>query len=319
MTKPMILIPGNIYPHVSDRVEAEFDMVRIPTADSSLLSDIQRKNIVGIASSTLLTNAFLKELPALEIIAHFGVGYDSIDAKFAGENNIMVCNTPDVLSDEVADTTIGLLINTLRELPKAEIYLRQGKWEDSNYPLTKLTLRQRSVGIYGLGRIGLEIGKRLEGFGVDIHYHSRNEKDGVEYSYHKTLLGMAHAVDTLISIVPGTPTTDGSVDAEVLSALGKEGVFINVGRGSVVDEDALIRALKDGTIAAAGLDVFSNEPSVASVLLDLDNVSLLPHVASASVHTRNQMGNLQVDNLVAWFSNKPLLSPVAETKHVIRG
>jgi lactate dehydrogenase-like 2-hydroxyacid dehydrogenase len=318
MTKPIILIPGAIYSHVSDRVAAEFDMVRIEAADSSLLSDHQKQNIVGIASSTLLTNTFLKELPALEIVAHFGVGYDYIDASFAGEHNIMVCNTPDVLSDEVADTTIGLLINTLRELPQAEAYLRQGKWESGNYPLTKLTLRQRSVGIYGLGRIGLEIAKRLEGFGVDIHYHSRNEKPGVGYTYHKTLLGMANQVDTLISIVPGTSTTDGSIDAHILNALGQEGVFINVGRGSVVDEDALISALKDGTIAAAGLDVFSNEPSVSPAFLDLDNVSLVPHVASASVHTRNQMGDLQVDNLVAWFSNKPLLSPVAETKHLIR-
>ena len=317
MTKPVVLIPGAIYEHVVKRVDADFNMLRIEGADLNLLTDEQKTQIKGIASAIHLPNEFIAGLPSLEIIAHFGVGYDVIDASFAGEHNIMVCNTPDVLSEEVADTTIGLLLNTLRELPKAEAHLRRGDWaEKGNYRLTPLTLRNRVVGIYGLGRIGQEIATRLEGFGVDIHYHTRTEKSEVSYKYHPTLLAMAEAVDTLISIVPGTPATTKSVNAEILQALGSNGVFINVGRGSVVDEDALIKALENNSLAAAGLDVFENEPAPRKDFLTLDNVSLLPHVASASVHTRNGMGDLQVDNLVNWFDGKRPISPVPETAHV---
>lgn len=319
MTKATILIPGAIYDHVVKRVNADFEMVRISAADIALLSDVQIQNIVGIASSIHLPNDFITSLPSLEIIAHFGVGYDVIDANYAGQNNIMVCNTPDVLSDEVADTTIGLLLNTLRELPKAESYLRQGKWSgEGNYPLTKLTLRQRKIGIHGLGRIGQEIGKRLEGFGVEIHYFSRSEKPGIDYKYHSSLLSLAEEVDTLISIVPGGAQTNKSINSVVLNALGADGVLINVGRGSVVDEDALIKALSDKTIAAAGLDVFVDEPHIREELLAFENVCLLPHVASASMHTRNAMADLQVDNLVSWFSGKHPISAVSETKHVVK-
>ncbi|MEP3197888.1 MAG: 2-hydroxyacid dehydrogenase [Lentilitoribacter sp.] len=317
MTKPVILIPGAIYEHVVQRVGADFEMLRIEAADLDLLSEEQKGKIKGIASAIHLPNEFIKGLQSLEIIAHFGVGYDVIDAQFAGENNVMVCNTPDVLSEEVADTTIGLLLNTLRELPKAEAHIRKGDWAGKgNYRLTPLTMRNRKVGIYGLGRIGQEIAKRLEGFGVDIHYHTRSEKDGFSYKYHATLLDMAKGVDTLISIVPGTDATIKSVNAEILAALGSNGVFINVGRGSVADEDALIKALEDKTIAAAGLDVFENEPDPLGDFFTLDNVSVLPHVASASVHTRNAMGDLQVDNLVNWFAGKKPISPVPETLHI---
>lgn len=317
MTKPVVLIPGSIYEHVAMRADAEFEMLRIDSANLDLLSDAQKGKIKGIASAIHLPNAFIKGLPSLEIIAHFGVGYDVIDAEFAAQNEVMVCNTPDVLSEEVADTTIGLLLNTLRELPKAEAHLRRGDWAaKGNYRLTPLTLRNRVVGIYGLGRIGQEIAKRLEGFDVEIHYHTRSQKSGFSYKYHSSLLEMAQDIDTLISIVPGTEATIKSVDAKVLKALGSNGVFINVGRGSVVDEDALIKALEDNTIAAAGLDVFENEPDPRSDFLSLDNVSVLPHVASASVHTRNAMGDLQIDNLVNWFDGKAPISPVPETAHI---
>ncbi|MBO6918837.1 MAG: 2-hydroxyacid dehydrogenase [Rhizobiaceae bacterium] len=318
MSKPVILVPGAIYEHVVKRVEADFELLRVDSADLSLLDETQKVSIRGIASAIHLPNDFIAGLPSLEIIAHFGVGYDVIDAKFAGEHNIMVCNTPDVLSEEVADTTIGLLLNTLRELPKAEAHLRRGDWVNKgNYRLTPLTLRNRIVGIYGLGRIGQEIATRLEGFGVGIHYHTRTKKNGVSYQYHETLLDMANAVDTLISIVPGTPATTKSIDTEILAALGSNGVFINVGRGSVVDEDALIKALENKSLAAAGLDVFENEPDPRKDFLSLENVSLLPHVASASVHTRNAMGDLQVDNLVNWFGGKSPISPVPETAHIL--
>ena len=272
------------------------------------------QTVRGMAASTRIDAGFIDALPKLEVIANFGVGYDAVDAAHAASRGVVVTNTPDVLTDEVADTTIGLLLNTLRELPRAERHLREGRWaREGNYPLTRLTLRGRKVGIYGLGRIGLAIARRLEGFGVDIAYHSRNRRDDVPYAYAPTLKELAESVDTLIVIVPGGAATEKAVDAEVLAALGADGVVINVGRGSTVDCDALVAALKDGTIAAAGLDVFPDEPNVPEALLALPNACLLPHVASASEHTRRAMADLVVDNLVAWFREGQALTPVKES------
>ncbi|MGN6550624.1 MAG: 2-hydroxyacid dehydrogenase [Pararhizobium sp.] len=313
-----VLVPGKINPHVTERVEAEFEALRIERADAALITPDMAANVRGLAVSTTINAAFIDALPNLEIIASFGVGYDAVDAKHAASRGVVVTNTPDVLSDEVADTTIGLLINTLRELPRAEAYLREGRWKgEGNYPLTKLTLRGRTVGIYGLGRIGLAIAKRLEGFGVDIAYHSRSKKEGVAYRYAPSLLELAQSVDTLVVIVPGGAATDKAVNAEILRALGPDGVLINVGRGTTVDTDALVAALKDGTIAAAGLDVVAGEPDVPAALLDLPNACLLPHVASASVHTRDAMADLVVDNLKAWFTNGKALTSVAESAGIV--
>ena len=246
-----------------------------------------------------------------------GVGYDSVDARHAGSRGIVVTNTPDVLTEEVADTALGLLINTVRELPRAEQWLRQGRWQkDGHYRLSPATLRGRRAGIFGMGRIGLAIARRLEAFGLTIAYHNRREVAGVPYAYHPTLVGLAQAVDTLISVAPGGAATKKAVNAEVLEALGPDGVFINIGRGSTVDEPALIAALAKGVIRAAGLDVFAREPQVPQALIDLPNACLLPHVGSASVHTRNAMADLVVDNLIAWFSGKGPLTPVPETRHV---
>lgn len=314
MSKRTILIPGKVHERVLARLADEFSIIRIDAANAELLDSYQINQISGIASMCVIPNAFISSLQNLEIIAHFGVGYDVIDAKYAAGQGVIVSNTPDVLSEEVADTTIGLLLNTLREFPQAENYLRQGSWVDKgNYPLTKLTLRGRKVGIYGLGRIGMEIAKRLEGFGVGIEYHTRTEKEGISYGYRSSLLELAQHNDTLISIVPGGVATDHSVTVDVLEALGTNGIFVNVGRGSVIDANVLIHALENGIIAGAGLDVFENEPAVPAQLLDFPNVSLLPHVASASVHTRDLMADLVVDNLINWFDGNPALSPVVET------
>lgn len=314
-----ILVPGKIHPHVRERVEAAFDAVSIERSDPALISPELAGSVRGIACSTRIDAALIDALPKLEIIASFGVGYDAVDAKHAASRGVVVTNTPDVLSDEVADTTIGLLLNTLRELPKAEEYLRQGRWaKEGSYPLTRLTLRGRTVGIYGLGRIGLAIARRLEGFGVDVLYHSRNKRDDVSYGYAASLEELAAACDTLIVIVPGGAATEKTVNARVFVALGANGVLINVGRGSTVDCDALIEALKSGTIAAAGLDVFPDEPNVPEGLLALPNASLLPHVASASVHTRNAMADLVADNLVSWFASGRALTPVQESLGLAR-
>jgi lactate dehydrogenase-like 2-hydroxyacid dehydrogenase len=251
--------------------------------------------------------------PKLEIIASFGVGYDHVGSAYAREQNIVVTNTPDVLTEEVADVAMGLLIATLREFVKADRYLRSGLWTTQNYPLSVGSLRDRKVGIVGMGRIGQAIGRRLEASRVPVVYHSRNPADGVSYKHYSDLIEMAKAVDTLIVIVPGGAATAKMINADVMKALGPRGVIINVARGSVVHEPALVAALKSGTILAAGLDVYANEPAVPDELRAMQNVVLLPHIGSASVVTRNAMDQLVVDNLKAWFAGKPPLTPVAET------
>ena len=255
----------------------------------------------------------LARFPKLEIVASFGVGYDHVDAAYARDHNIMVTNTPDVLTEEVADVAMGLLISTLREFVKADRYVRSGLWQTQNYPLSVGSLRDRKVGIVGMGRIGQAIARRIEASNVPVFYHSRKPASGVSYKHYPDLIEMAKAVDTLMVIVPGGASTNKMINAEVMKALGPRGVIINVARGSVIDEQALVAALKSGTILAAGLDVFEKEPNVPDELKSMQNVVLLPHIGSASVVTRNAMDQLVVDNLKAWFAGKPPLTPVPET------
>lgn len=309
-----ILVPGRINSRVPERLKEHFDILAVPHGADLELSEAEAARVRGIAVSGALPRSWIDRLPALEMVASFGVGYDGVDVAAAAERGIVVSNTPDVLNDEVADTAVALLINTIRRLPQAEAWLRQGRWpEEGPFPLTPLSLKGRHVGIHGLGRIGIEIARRLEPFKVRISYHTRRPRSDVSYTHFPTLAGLAEAVDTLISIVPNTPQTLRAINADVLKALGPNGVLINVGRGTTVDETALIAALTDGTIAAAGLDVFEKEPHVPQALLDLPNVSVLPHVASASVPTRNAMADLVVDNLVSWFTTGRALTPVPET------
>jgi lactate dehydrogenase-like 2-hydroxyacid dehydrogenase len=279
-------------------------------------ADIGAMDIGAMAVSApvqTVDDALLASLPKLRIISSFGVGYDHIDVKAAAQRGIIVTHTPDVLTEEVADTTIGLLLNTLRELPQAERFLRAGRWPTGNYPLSRATLRDRTVGIVGLGRIGMAIAHRLEAFGVPIVYHTRQKRPELGYRHYPRLLDMARDVDTLIVIVPGGAGTKNMINADVLSALGPNGVVINVARGSVIDEPALIAALRERKILAAGLDVFAAEPHVPEELLALDNAVLLPHVGSASEFTRAKMDQLLVDNIQAWAAGEPPLTPVPET------
>ena len=262
-----------------------------------------------------IDGAFMQQFPKLEQISSFGVGYDHIDAKWAGEHGIVVTNTPEVLNEEVADTALGLLLCTVREFPQADRYVRAGKWPQAHFPLSKATLRNRTVGMVGMGRIGKAIAKRLEAFGVPVVYHSRNPQPGVSYKYYPKLLDMARDVDTLMIIVPGGPATKNLINAEVLKALGSQGIVINMARGSVVDEPALIQALKDRTIFSAGLDVVVNEPHVPQELIDMDHVVLFPHLGSSTEVTRAAMDQLVVDNILAWADGKPPLTPVPETPY----
>lgn len=312
-----LLIYGPIRPILENGFPDQFTLHRAETReDVDLLPAAVKEKLRGMAVTyhTMNTGKDVQsQFPRLEMIASFGVGYDHVDSAYAREHNVIVTNTPDVLTEEVADVAMGLLIATLREFVKADKYLRSGLWQTQNYPLSVGSLRDRKVGFVGMGRIGQAIARRLDASRVPVVYHSRKPAAGVSYQHYPDLIEMAKAVDTLMIIVPGGASTSKIVNAEVLKALGPRGVLINVARGSVVDEPALVAALKSGTILAAGLDVFANEPSVPDELKAMQNVVLLPHIGSASVVTRNAMDQLVVDNLKNWFAGKPPLTPVAET------
>ncbi|WP_370195871.1 MULTISPECIES: 2-hydroxyacid dehydrogenase [Alphaproteobacteria] len=309
-----ILVPGKMNPDTLDTLKATFDVEHLAGRKLEDLSEERRQAIRGIAQMGQVPAAMIDALPNLQLIANFGVGYDGVDTAHATKKGVVVTNTPEVLTEEVADITLALVLMTTRELGAAERHLREGKWESEGpYPLTQTTLRGRTAGIMGLGRIGLAIARRLEGFDVKIEYHNRSKRDDVAYPYHADLLSLAKSVDTLIVAAPGGASTEKAVNAEVLKALGSDGILVNIGRGTTVDEPALIEALENGTIRAAGLDVFEKEPHVPERLKALPNTVLLPHVGSASRHTRAEMGKLVVGNLVEWFSGRAPVTPVSES------
>lgn len=313
---PEIIMTGPLMAYAADQLRARFTVHELWNAPdrAAMLREIgsRVRGVAGGGAHVRIDGALFDALPRLEMVANFGVGYDNVDAAEAGKRGIVVSNTPDVLTDEVADLAIGLLLATVRQLPQVDRYLRAGKWLEKAYPLTT-SLRTRKVGIVGLGRIGKAVAHRLEAFGLPIAYHGRSRQADVAYRYYPSLVEMAQDVDTLISVAPGGAATHHMINAEVLKALGPNGIVVNVGRGTVIDEQALIEALKSKAILSAGLDVFEDEPRVPAELIAMDHVVLLPHVGSASVHTREQMGQLLVDNLFSWFSGKGPLTPVPET------
>ena len=303
-------------PYVVDQIDAAFDTRKsYLAADPDAFIDEVAANIRGLAGwGGVVDKALIDRLPRLEIIANFGVGYDGIDARHAGSKGIAVTNTPDVLTEEVADIALALLIMAARELTAAERHLRAGKWErDGDYPLTTGTLRGRTVGIAGLGRIGKAVARRIEALGLKLAYFGRTRQAGISYPFYDDLAAMAADVDTIVSVLPGGAATHHIFNEAVFRALGPAGVFVNIGRGSSVDEAAMVAALQSGAILNVGLDVYEDEPNVPPALLAMDKVALLPHVASASVHTRNAMGQLVVDNFKSWFETGKALTPVPET------
>jgi lactate dehydrogenase-like 2-hydroxyacid dehydrogenase len=296
---------------------APFTLHRLGEAKDrdALLNEIGGR-VRAIASSVTaepIGGELMGKLPRLEIVSTFGVGYDHIEVQWAAAHGVTVTNTPQVLTEEVADTALGLLLCTVREFPQAERYLRAGKWPERAYPLSKATLRNRTVGMVGMGAIGQAIARRLEAMKVPVVYHSRRPAAGVSYRHYPKLLDMARDVTVLLVITPGGAETKNLINAEVLKALGPDGILINMARGSVVDEEALIQALKNKTILSAGLDVYLREPEVPPELIAMENVVLFPHLGSGSVYTRTQMDQLVVDNLLAWAAGKPPLTPVPET------
>jgi lactate dehydrogenase-like 2-hydroxyacid dehydrogenase len=312
-----VLLIGPEKPVIAKGLNSTFNVVKLPDANAreKFFSD-QAPRIRGMAvaaTSERIDGPFMSRFARLEIVSSFGVGYDHIDAAWAGGHGITVTNTPDVLTEEVADTALGLLLCTVREFPQAERYLRSGQWLQGDYPLSKATLRDRTVGLVGMGRIGQAIAHRLDAMRVPVVYHSRRPAPDIPYQHYPNLLDMARQVEVLLVITPGGAQTRNLINAEVLAALGRQGILINMARGSVVDEPALIKALRQGTILSAGLDVYAREPHVPPELIAMDNVVLFPHLGSASVTTRQRMDRLVVDNLLAWAAGKPPLTPVAET------
>ena len=312
-----VLMPAKGMALIEDEISGRLPLHRLwlePNPDLWLAEWAPRIRAIAMTGGHApLNEAYMRQYPKLEIISSFGVGYDNIDAKAAARRGIIVTNTPGVLDDEVADTALGLMIMTVRQLPQSERYLRAGQWSAKGaYPLSP-SLRDRTVGILGLGRIGKAIATRVNAFGLEVVYHGRHAQTDVPYRYYASLIDMAKAVDILVVVAPGGPGTRHIINAEVLGALGPDGVLINVARGSLVDEKALIKALRNKTILGAGLDVFENEPSVPEELIALDNAVLLPHVGSASVKTRRAMADCVVSNLFAWADGKPPLTPVPET------
>jgi len=255
----------------------------------------------------------MQHLSNLKIASCYGVGYDNIDATACAAKGIMVTHTPNVLNAEVANTALLLWLATSRRLVRDDALVRSGKWPEGNSELTR-SVDDRKVGILGLGRIGEELARRLSVFNADISYHGRSQKPGVSYRYYDKLVDMAHDVDVLFCITPGGASTHHIVNRDVMEALGPDGTLINVGRGTVVDEAAMVSALQDGRLGNAGLDVFEAEPQVPGALYDMDQVTLLPHVGSATVETRAAMGDLAVNNLRQYLSNGTAISPVPECK-----
>ena len=271
----------------------------------------QIRAIAGSGESKV-PRSLMDQLPALELVSIMGVGYDGVDVPAALERRIPVTHTPGVLNDEVADLAIGLMLSIARRIPQADQYVRAGRWgKEGAMPLTRKVSGAR-LGIVGLGRIGQAIATRAEAFGMSIAYTARSAKEGLSYRYYPSALALAAQVDFLVVITPGGAGTKHLINAEVLAALGPQGYLINVARGSVVDEAALIDALQKGGIAGAGLDVFDIEPHPPEALWALENVVLTPHIASATWQTRQAMADLAAANLQAHFAGKNLLSPVPE-------
>lgn len=311
-SKPAILMTA---PMPSEApFDAKFAVHRLwQAADAAKLFDTVGGDIVGIAAGgrIRIDEPLLRRLPNVKVIANFGVGYERIDVDAALARGITVTNTPDVLTDEVADLTLGLLIATVREIPRAERFLRDGLWPNGRFPLTA-SLRGRKVGIIGLGRIGKAVAVRCAAFGLTVAYFGRKVQADQGYRYFDDLKAMAEHCDVLIATLPGGDATQNIVDRAVLDRLGPQGIFINVSRGSIVDEAALIAALREKRILAAGLDVYRNEPAVPPELLALDNVVLLPHVGSGSRATFAAMNDLLLRNLEACLGGLPPVTPIPE-------
>jgi hydroxypyruvate reductase len=312
MTRHRVLQAGRLMPQLEAALAEQFECHALGTEQDTprFLAERGADFTAMVTSSKHGADAALMDaLPNLKAIAHFGVGYDTVDSAAAAKRGIAVSNTPDVLNDCVADVAIGLLIDAARGLSASDRFVRHGDWLKGQFPLTT-RVSGKKLGIAGLGRIGQAIAKRAQGFDMDIRYHSRKPVPGVAFRHEPSLAALARWCDFLVVIVSGGPATRHLVSAEVIDALGPQGYLVNVSRGSVVDEAALVDALVNRRIAGAGLDVFADEPRVPQALLALDNVVLLPHLASGTRETRQAMADLVLANLHSFFAHGRLVTPV---------
>jgi lactate dehydrogenase-like 2-hydroxyacid dehydrogenase len=310
-----VLAAARLFPAYQAHLEKTFRFHdRLHEGDPAAFAVVApRIRAVACGGESKVPGALIERLPALEIISVFGVGYDGVDVATAKARGVMVTHTPNVLNDEVADTAIGLMLCAARQLPAADRYVREGRWLSGPMPLSRKVSGAR-LGIVGMGRIGQAIAQRALAFGMTIAYTARSAKAELPYAYHADVVALAEASDFLVVITPGGAGTRHLVNARVLEALGPDGILVNVARGSVVDEQALIEALERGTIAGAGLDVFADEPRVPERLIALPHVVLAPHIGSATVATRQAMADLAFGNLRAHFTGQPLLTPVPECR-----
>jgi hydroxypyruvate reductase len=312
MPPPTILVTASLPPLLTVPLQKSYRCLDYAGATNkdALVAD-EADNIRGIVQGggTLAPPALLDRLPKLEIISVFGVGYDGVPTAYCRERNIKVSNTPDVLTDDVADIAVALVLMTGRGLLQANRALLASDWPRGS-TLT-MRLAGRHVGVLGLGRIGKAIAERLAAMGMAIAYTGRSRQE-VPYRFVADLKTLAAESDFLVVACPGGPATLNLVDADVLAALGSKGTLINIARGSIVDETALITALQNKAIRGAGLDVFAHEPQVPAALLAMDNVALLPHVGSATVETRQAMGDLCRANLDSWFAGRGVITLIPE-------
>lgn len=311
--KPDVLMLSPIRPDQLAQLEAAYTLHRYDeAADPGALLAAIAPRITAATTSPFhgFSSDLLAKLPALRIVASSGVGYDSIDVAACTERGVTVTNTPDVLTDDVADLAIGLMIATWRDLVRGDSHVRSGDWGRQGPLLLKSTLTGKRLGIVGLGRIGRAIARRAEPMGLVIGYCGRNRQDDVDYHYERQPRDLAAWADILVVAVPGGAETTAIIDAGTIDAVGPAGALINIARGSVMDEPALIDALRSGRLGGAGLDVFLNEPNPDPAFRGLANVVLHPHHASGTVETRGAMAQLVVDNLAAFFRGAPLLTPV---------
>lgn len=308
-----ILLVSNMMPHIQEALETRHTLHRLYEADDkdAFVASVADR-IEGVATMGKSDAALIDALPNLKIIASFGVGYDGVDAAHAASRNVIATNTPDVLNDDVANMAVMLLLTCSRRFSEWERFARAGRWEAEGDPPLARAINGRKAGILGLGRIGKDIARKLEVFGCVIAYHGRSPQADQPHQYYDNLTEMARDSDFLIAICPGGEATKGIVDRQVLEALGPDGTFINVARGSVHDEAALIDALASGKLGHAGLDVFAAEPKIPESLRALDNVTLQPHQGSATVEARRAMGDLVANNLLNFFDGKGAITPVAE-------
>ena len=308
-----VLAAAKLSPLYTSQLSAAFQFHdRLHETDPAAFAKVapQVRAVAGSGDSKVSAE-LIAQLPALELISVMGVGYDGVDVAAAKARGIMVTHTPNVLNDDVADLAIGLMLCAARQLPAADRYVRAGHWLSAPMPLARKMSGAR-LGLVGMGRIGQAIAQRAQAFGMQIAYHTRTPKAGVPYAYHADLLSLARDSDFLVLITPGGAGTRHLVNAQVLQALGTKGILVNVARGSVVDEAALIEALEKGVIGGAALDVFEDEPRVPQRLIDLPHVVLVPHIGSATGQTRQAMADLAFGNLREHFARRPVLTPVPE-------